>query len=124
MAALARQRLAGRARVEVADLEQPLGMVPNACIGLVVASLVLHYVKDWRPLLAELHRGSCPVGPRVLDPSPDHRMAAPFARFERREARRSTPPWIVIFFGSLGRRPGGRHGPTTGHAGRYVCGNG
>ncbi len=58
MAALARQRVAGRARVEVADLEQPLGMVPDACIGLVVASLVLHYVKDWRPLLAEPHRGT------------------------------------------------------------------
>lgn len=45
MAALARQRLDGRARVEVADLEQPLDMVPDACIDLVVASLVLHYIE-------------------------------------------------------------------------------
>jgi SAM-dependent methyltransferase len=56
MADLARQRLDGRARVEVADVEQPLDMVPDASIDLVVAALVLHYIEDWRPLLGELHR--------------------------------------------------------------------
>jgi SAM-dependent methyltransferase len=66
MAALARQRLDGRARVEVADLEQPLDMVPDACIDLVVASLVLHYVEDWRPLLAELRRCLVPGGALVF----------------------------------------------------------
>jgi SAM-dependent methyltransferase len=66
MAALACQRLAGLARVEVADLEEPLGMVPDAGIDLVVASLVLHYVKDWRPLLAELHRCLVPGGALVF----------------------------------------------------------
>ena len=66
MAALARQRLEGRARVEVADLEQPLDMVPDACIDLVVASLVLHYIADWRPLLAELHRCLVPGGALVF----------------------------------------------------------
>jgi SAM-dependent methyltransferase len=66
MAALARQRLEGRARVEVADLEQPLDMVPDACIDLVVASLVLHYIEDWRPLLGELHRCLVPGGALVF----------------------------------------------------------
>jgi SAM-dependent methyltransferase len=66
MAALARQRLDGRARVEVADLEQPLDMVPDACIDLVVASLVLHYIEDWRPLLKELHRCLVPGGALVF----------------------------------------------------------
>jgi SAM-dependent methyltransferase len=66
MAALARQRLDGRARVEVADLEQPLDMVAEACIDLVVASLVLHYIEDWRPLLAELHRCLVPGGALVF----------------------------------------------------------
>ena len=66
MAALARQRLEGRARVEVADLEQPLDMVPGGCIDLVVASLVLHYIADWRPLLAELHRCLVPGGALVF----------------------------------------------------------
>ena len=66
MAALTRRRLAGRARVEVADLQQPLAMVPDACIDLVVASLVLHYIPDWRPLLAELHRCLTPGGALVF----------------------------------------------------------
>jgi SAM-dependent methyltransferase len=66
MVALARQRLDGHARVEVADLEQPLDMVPDACIDLVVASLVLHYIEDWRPLLGELHRCLVPGGALVF----------------------------------------------------------
>jgi SAM-dependent methyltransferase len=66
MVALARQRLEGRARVEVADLEQPLEMVAEECIDLVVASLVLHYIEDWRPLLAELHRCLVPGGALVF----------------------------------------------------------
>lgn len=66
MAVLARQRLAGRARVEVADLQQPLATVPSASIDLVVASLVLHYIPDWWPLLAELHRCLTPGGALVF----------------------------------------------------------
>lgn len=48
---LARQRLGGRAQIEVADLEQPLEFVPAGGIDVVVASLVLHYLEDWEPLL-------------------------------------------------------------------------
>lgn len=66
MVALARQRLRGRARVEIADLEQPLNMVPADSTDLVVASLVLHYLPDWRPLLAELHRCLTPGGALVF----------------------------------------------------------
>lgn len=51
-------------------------MVAEASIDLVIASLVLHYVEDWGPLLAELHRCLTPGSLRVLDPSPDHRMAS------------------------------------------------
>jgi SAM-dependent methyltransferase len=56
LVALARHRLGGGARVEVADLEQPLDMVQSDSVDLVVASLVLHYLEDWAPLLAELRR--------------------------------------------------------------------
>lgn len=63
---LARGRLAGRARIEVADLEQPLGFVPPGGIDVVVASLVLHYVEDWGPLLAGLHRCLVPGGKLVF----------------------------------------------------------
>jgi predicted TPR repeat methyltransferase len=60
MVALARRRL------QAADLQRPLDMVADASIGLVVASLVLHYLRDWRPLLAELHRCLAPPGALVF----------------------------------------------------------
>jgi len=66
MVALARRRLQGRARVYAADLQRPLDMVADASIDLVVASLVLPYLRDWRPLLAELHRCLAPRGALVF----------------------------------------------------------
>jgi SAM-dependent methyltransferase len=66
LVALARRRVAGRARIEVADLEQPLGFVRAGGIDVVVASLVLHYVEDWGPLLAGLHRCLVPGGRLVF----------------------------------------------------------
>jgi SAM-dependent methyltransferase len=66
MAVLARQRLRGRARIEVADLERPLDMLGDGSVDLVVASLVLHYVRDWQPLLEELHRSLVPAGALVF----------------------------------------------------------
>jgi SAM-dependent methyltransferase len=41
-------------------------MVPDDRVDLVVASLVLHYIEDWRPLLAELHRCLAPGGALVF----------------------------------------------------------
>ena len=58
----ARRRLGERARFEVADLEEPLDMVQTASMNVVVASLVLHYLRDWKTLLAELHRILLPGG--------------------------------------------------------------
>ncbi|MFI6101373.1 class I SAM-dependent methyltransferase [Lentzea sp. NPDC051213] len=63
---IARHRLGNRARVEVADLEQPLDLVPTAGVDVVTASLVLHYLEDWAPLLAELHRCLVPGGALVF----------------------------------------------------------
>jgi SAM-dependent methyltransferase len=65
LVALARERLGGQARVEVADIEQPLD-VPSASIDVVVASLVLHFLEDWAPLLGELHRCLVPGGALVF----------------------------------------------------------
>jgi ubiquinone/menaquinone biosynthesis C-methylase UbiE len=62
MIELARQRLGDSARLEVADLEKPLNVVPDGSIDVVVASLVLHYIKDWAPLLADLYRCLVPEG--------------------------------------------------------------
>lgn len=63
---LARKRLGTRARFEVADLNEPLTMVPSVWADAVVASLVLHYVADWGPLLAELRRCLKPGGALVF----------------------------------------------------------
>lgn len=62
MIELARQRLGNKARFEVTDLDQPLNVAPPASIDVVVASLVLHYVRDWPPLLEELHHCLKPGG--------------------------------------------------------------
>ena len=62
---LARQRLGDDADLQVADLGRPL---PFADGGFddVVASLVLHYFKDWTAPLAELRRVLKPGGRLLL----------------------------------------------------------
>ncbi|MFF4593790.1 class I SAM-dependent methyltransferase [Amycolatopsis sp. NPDC001319] len=66
LVALTRERLGPRAQVEVADLEQPLTMVADGSVDVVVASLVLHYVEHWSPLLDELRRCLKPGGALVF----------------------------------------------------------
>lgn len=66
LVAHATERLGDRARFQVADLEQPLDGVPTGSVDVVVASLVLHYIEDWGPLLAELHRCLRPNGALVF----------------------------------------------------------
>jgi SAM-dependent methyltransferase len=56
MVRLARERVGRRAKILEADLAQPLTFAADRSMGLVVASLVLHYVQDWTPVLAEFHR--------------------------------------------------------------------
>jgi SAM-dependent methyltransferase len=52
MAGLARERAGERAEVLVADLSRPLSFAASGGYDLVVASLVLHYVRDWAAVLA------------------------------------------------------------------------
>src|SRR3954471_20494409 len=49
----ARQRLGAEADLRVADLADPLPY-PDGEFDDVVASLVLHYLRDWMPTLAEV----------------------------------------------------------------------
>jgi SAM-dependent methyltransferase len=56
MVRLARARCAGRADIFVADLARPLAFARDASHDLIVASLALHYIADWAPVLAEFHR--------------------------------------------------------------------
>ena len=61
MVELARQRLGEDADVRVADLGRPLPYADDA-FDLVVASLSLHYVKDWALALGEVRRVLKPRG--------------------------------------------------------------
>jgi ubiquinone/menaquinone biosynthesis C-methylase UbiE len=65
MIELARQRLGDDAALHVADLGQPLPFDDGA-FDDVVASLVLHYLRDWAAPLAELRRVLKPGGRLIL----------------------------------------------------------
>jgi len=56
MVELTKQRLKGKGKVYLADLEQPLSFLQDNNFDLIVASLIIHYVKNWLPLFAELAR--------------------------------------------------------------------
>ena len=61
MVELARRRLGDNADLQVADLGGPLPF-PDGGFDDVIASLVLHYLEDWGPALAELRRVLKPGG--------------------------------------------------------------
>ena len=65
MLALARQRLGEDVALQVVDLRDPLPF-GNEAFDDVVASLVLHYLEDWEPTLAELRRVLKPDGRLIL----------------------------------------------------------
>jgi ubiquinone/menaquinone biosynthesis C-methylase UbiE len=62
---LARRRLGENADLTVGDLAEPLPY-DDAAFDDVVASLVLHYLKDWTEPLAELRRVLKPGGRLIL----------------------------------------------------------
>jgi SAM-dependent methyltransferase len=64
MIAVARRRLGDGADLQVADLSSPLPF-PDGAFDDVIASLVLHYLEDWGPVLAEFRRVLKPGG-RVI----------------------------------------------------------
>ncbi|MCR6482600.1 GrpB family protein [Amycolatopsis sp. OK19-0408] len=61
MVSVARRRFGEVARFEVADVSRPLEL-PDASVDVITASLVLHYLKDWGPTLAEFRRVLVPGG--------------------------------------------------------------
>lgn len=68
----ARRRLGTAADLRVADLARPLPFA-DGTFDDVVASLVLHYLQDWGPTLAELRRVLTPGGRLII--SVDHPCA-------------------------------------------------
>lgn len=75
----ARRRCGGRGRFLVADLGRPLPL-PDASFDGVVASLVLHYLRDWSVPLASFARLLRPGGWLIV--SLDH-PESPFSRANR-----------------------------------------
>ncbi|MEW2514627.1 class I SAM-dependent methyltransferase [Streptomyces sp. NPDC046870] len=73
MVALARRRLGDGVALHVADLSDPLPFADGA-FDDVVASLVLHYLEDWGPTLAEFRRVLRPGGRLIA--SVDHPIVA------------------------------------------------
>jgi SAM-dependent methyltransferase len=65
MIELARRRLGGDADLQVADLGSALPF-PDDTFDDVTASLVLHYLEDWGPALAELRRVLRPGGRLIV----------------------------------------------------------
>ncbi|WP_240796545.1 class I SAM-dependent methyltransferase [Streptomyces sp. RFCAC02] len=79
MVELARRRLGADAALHVADLSDPLPFADDA-FDDVVASLVLHYLEDWGPTLAEMRRVLRPGGrliASVQHPFVDYAMQNP-----------------------------------------------
>ncbi|MGO9560724.1 MAG: class I SAM-dependent methyltransferase [Acidimicrobiales bacterium] len=62
MAALTSERVGDRADIRQHDLHDPLTFAADASYDVVVASLVLHYLRDWEPVLAEFRRVLAPGG--------------------------------------------------------------
>ena len=52
----AKARVGRDAQLQVHDLHDPLDWLPDETIDVVVASLVIHYVREWRPVLREFRR--------------------------------------------------------------------
>jgi len=66
MLRLARDRVGHRAAFLLADLEQSLPLAAGSSFDLVVASLVLHYVRNWEAVLHEFGRVLRPDGAVVF----------------------------------------------------------
>jgi ubiquinone/menaquinone biosynthesis C-methylase UbiE len=80
MVSLARQRLGNKAQVRQANLESPLDFLEDASFDIIVAPLVMDYVRDWKSTFREFHRVLKAGGILVFS------MEHPFVKFyEHRE---------------------------------------
>jgi SAM-dependent methyltransferase len=64
--ALTRSRVGERARVLQADLASPLDFAGDGEFDVALSALVLHYLRDWQPVLREFHRILKPRGTLVF----------------------------------------------------------
>jgi SAM-dependent methyltransferase len=90
MVELARRRLGDDADLLVAELGSPLPF-PDDTFDDVTASLVLHYLRDWGPALAELRRVLKPGGRLIV--SVNH----PFAENRWHREARLKPEYLATY---------------------------
>ena len=69
----------GRASVRAADLTQPFGFLDDSSVDGILSALVLHYLRDWAPTLAEFRRVLKPAGWLLLS---THHPATEATRFD------------------------------------------
>ncbi len=50
------RRVGSRARIIKADLNEPLSFIKSESIDVIVSSLSLHYIEDWKVVLSEFNR--------------------------------------------------------------------
>jgi SAM-dependent methyltransferase len=85
MVAIAERRGLGSVSFRVADLAEPLDFLEDDSFDVAVASLVLHYLRDWVAPLRELRRVLKPGGSLVLSthhPAADVELATSGSYFE------------------------------------------
>ena len=68
----------GRWRIVQADLAEPLAFLADSVIDGIIAPLVLHYIRDWRPTMREFRRVLRPGGWLLLS---THHPSADAARY-------------------------------------------
>lgn len=107
MVRIARSRV-GEATFLVADLAEPLRFAEDSEFDLVVASLVLHYVGDWDPVLREFHRVLKPEGAVVFSthhPTMDWQLHTPQDYFAVKEVTETWRKGGKDFEVTFWRRP-------------------
>jgi SAM-dependent methyltransferase len=70
-----------RLRLFCADISQPMPFLESASLDYVICSLVIDYIKDWEPLLAELYRVMKKGGRLVIS---THHPFAIYLHFQQR----------------------------------------
>ncbi|MEL6139710.1 MAG: class I SAM-dependent methyltransferase [Cyanobacteria bacterium J06628_6] len=93
---LTRQRVGNATRVLQADLSQPLSFAADRAFDVVVAPLVMHYLKDWQPALSEFHRVLKPQGSLVFSTHYPLVTRDLFALTDYFETARITDEWDGI----------------------------
>jgi ubiquinone/menaquinone biosynthesis C-methylase UbiE len=93
MIELARRRLGDRIDLRVHDLSEPLPFADSS-FDMVVASLVMHYLEHWTPVLSEVRRVLAPQGACVFSthhPTMDWKLHSPADYFAKKQ---STEVWV------------------------------